>query len=152
MTILAYVLIGVATSAAATTATAPAASEARVVFAQLLIQRRVIVRVPAMTTRAPPVPMPRPMQWKEIKGPKCLTIDQLAGAAITRADTVDLYLRGGRRLRAQLDDECPSLDYYGGFYIAPTKDGRVCGGRDTIHTRSGGKCQIDRFRELVPTK
>jgi hypothetical protein len=153
VTILAYVLIGVATSAAPAPA-APAADERqRIEFAQVTIQRRVIVRVPAMTVRMqPPVPMPRPVVWKEVKGPKCLVMNQLAGAAITKTDTVDLYIRGGRRLRAELDDNCPSLDYYGGFYLAPTKDGQVCGGRDTIHARSGGKCLIERFRELVPKR
>lgn len=152
VTILAYVLIGVATSAAPLAASVADSAEEKVEFAQLMIQRRVVVRVPAMRLQAAPVPMPQPIPLKEVKGPKCLVMSQLAGAAITRPDSVDLYLRGGRRLRAQLDDDCPALDYYSGFYLAPTKDGQVCGGRDTIHARSGGKCLIDRFRELVPKR
>lgn len=152
MTILAYVLIGVATSAAPLSAPVAGPSEEAVEVAQLVIQRRVIVRVPATRLSAPPVALSSPMQWKEVKGPKCLVMNQLAGAAITKSDAVDLFLRGGRRLRAQLDDDCPALDYYGGFYLAPSKDGQVCGGRDTIHSRSGGKCRIDRFRELVPKR
>ncbi len=154
MSILAYVLIGVATSAAPPVDATPSSPRDpdKVEFAQVTIRQRIIVRVPAMTTRTPPVPMPPPVVWKEVRGPKCVVVNQLAGAAITQSDSVDLFLRGGRRLRAQLDDNCPALDYYGGFYLAPTKDGQVCGGRDTIHARSGGKCQIDRFRELVPKR
>lgn len=152
MTILAYVLIGAATSAVPLAASVAVPTQEKVQFAQLLIRRRVIVRVPAMRVQAPPVPIPQPIPMKEVKGPKCLVMNQLAGAAITKPDAVDLYLRGGRRLRAQLDDDCPALDYYGGFYLAPTKDGQVCGGRDTIHARSGGKCLIERFRELIPKR
>lgn len=152
VTILAYVLIGAATSAAPLAASVAGPTEEKVEFAQLMIQRRVIVRVPAMRLQAPPVPMPQPVPLKEIRGPKCLAMNQLAGAAINKPDSVDLYLRGGRRLRAQLDDDCPALDYYSGFYLSPTKDGQVCGGRDTIHARSGGKCLIDRFKELVPRR
>lgn len=154
MSILAYVLIGVATSMTPvpSAAESPSREADEVEFAQLTIRQRIIVRVPAMTVRTPPVPMPAPIVWKEVKGPKCVIVNQLAGAAITRSDSVDLFLRGGRRLRAQLDDNCPALDYYGGFYLAPTKDGQVCGGRDTIHARSGGKCLIDRFRELIPKR
>ena len=79
-------------------------------------------------------------------------MNQLAGAAFTRADSVDLFMRGGRRMRAQLDDNCPALDFYSGFYLTPTRDGQVCGGRDTIRTRSGGQCDIERFREMVPQR
>ncbi len=148
MTTLAYALLAAAASGAV-----EAAPEPRAAFAQMTIERRVIIRVPAINAPRPPVPMPQPVVvWKEVKGPKCVPMSLLAGAAFTKADHVDLFLRGGRRLRAQLDDGCPALDYYAGFYLAPTRDGMVCGGRDTIHTRSGGKCEIERFRELVPKK
>lgn len=148
MTPFAYVLLAASTSGA-TPAPVP---DAPVAFAQITIERRVIIRVPAMAAPPAPVPLPRPIVWQEVKGPKCVPMSLLAGAAFTRADHVDLYLRGGRRLRARLDSSCPALDYYSGFYLSPTKDGMVCGGRDTIHTRSGGKCDIERFRELVPKK
>ena len=129
-----------------------AREEEDVRIAQVIIRQRVIIRVPALSQPVMPVPLPRPVVWKEVKGPKCVSMNLLAGAAITRRDTVDLFLRGGRRLRALLDNECPALDYYSGFYLTPTKDGQVCGGRDTIHTRSGGKCEIERFREMVPQR
>ena len=114
-------------------------------FAQLTIRERVIVRVPVR--RAPPAPQ---IVWQEKKGPHCIAMKDLAAAAITETASVDLVLRGGARVRAELESACPALKYYKGFYIAPTEDGMVCADRDTIRTRAGGECQIERFRKLVP--
>ncbi|WP_380874260.1 hypothetical protein ACFB49_46760 [Sphingomonas sp. DBB INV C78] len=116
-------------------------------LAQLTIRQTVIVRVPTRGTNAP-----APVEWKESKGPKCVSMSAVAGAAVVKADSVDIILRGGGRVRAQFEDECPALDYYSGFYIRPSGDKRVCAGRDTVHARSGGECQIRRFRTLTPVK
>ena len=137
MTILAYVL---AMSAAS-------ATEMPVEMAQLTIRQRIVIRVPAAPYAAPPSP-PMRMRWKEKGGPKCIPMNGLAAAAIFKADAVDLMLRGGKRLRARLDDECPALDFYSGFYIMPSADGKICAGRDMIHSRAGGKCGIAKFRTL----
>jgi len=137
---IAYVLL------AASTSVAPGIE--RVDFAQMMIRQRVVIRIPAM----PQSPPPRPIEWREKKGPRCLPMSTLAGAAINQPDSVDLFVRGGGRYRAQLDDECPALDYYSGFYLSPTPDGQVCEGRDTIKTRAGGQCGIERFRTLVPRR
>jgi hypothetical protein len=115
-----------------------------VLLAQLTIRQQLIIRVP---TRRPP---PEPIEWREKDGPKCVPAGALAGALVSRRG-VDLLLRGGRRVRARLD-RCPPLDYYSGFYVRPGADGRVCADRDTIRVRSGGSCEIDAFRLLVPAK
>lgn len=148
MTSFAYALLVATTSVASERLTATDDASLRIEIAQVMIQQRIIVRVPAM----PPPPAPRPIKWKEIKGPKCVPLTQLAGAAITQDDSVDLFLRGGTRLRAKLDDDCPALDYYSGFYIRPTEDGQVCQKRDMLHTRAGGQCRVERFRTLVPDR
>jgi hypothetical protein len=111
-------------------------------FAQLTIEQSLIVRVPRRT----PV---RPMKWKAKKGPKCVAMSAIAGAAVVANDAIDLALKGGQRLRAQFSSNCPALDYYSGFYILPTDDGRICADRDMIRTRAGGQCEIQRFRRLV---
>lgn len=116
-------------------------------YAQVTIQQRVIVRVPMQAVRPP-----KPVKWKEKRGPKCAPMDGVAGAAVVKPDSVDILYRGGLRLRAELEDECPALDYYNGFYIAPTKDRQICAGRDSLHSRSGGECGIERFRRLEPDK
>ena len=123
------------------------------VIAQLQIRQRLIIRVPAISQTTLPVPLPRtPVKWTEKRGPQCVPMNLLAGAAVTQADAIDLYLRGGQRLRARLDDDCPALDYYQGFYVAPAADGQICADRDVIRTRSGGHCAIVKFRTLVPEK
>ena len=137
MTIFAYVLAMAAASA----------GEEPVGLAQLTIRQRIVIRVPAAPYAAPPRPLAR-MRWKEKGGPKCIPMNGLAAAAIFKADAVDLILRGGKRLRALLDDECPALDYYSGFYIMPSEDGKICAGRDMIHSRAGGKCGIEKFKTL----
>jgi hypothetical protein len=120
------------------------AQEAPMLLAQLTIRQQVIIRVPA---RPQPV---QPMRWKEKGGPKCIPAAGLAGAQISR-EGVDLLLKGGARIRAKLQ-RCPPLDYYSGFYIRPGIDGRVCQDRDTIRVRSGGSCEIDVFKSLVPVR
>ena len=149
MTAFAYGLLLAATSVVPAPARVVDAAPQPVEIAQVMIQQRVIIRVPAMNSPPPPQ---RPLKLKEVKGPKCVPLNQLAGAAIGQNDSVDLYLRGGSRLRAKLDDDCPALDYYSGFYISPTADGQVCQRRDMLHTRSGGQCRIERFRMLVPER
>ncbi len=112
---------------------------------EVIIRERLIVRVP-IPRRAPDPPA----RWREKRGARCIELGKVAGAAISAPDSVDMILRGGARIRAELESECPALDFYSGFYLVPTKDGRICADRDSIHARSGGECQIERFRKLVP--
>ena len=118
--------------------------EEAVLLTQLTIRQQLIIRVPARPQSSEPI------RWKEKGGPKCIPADALAGAQISR-DGVDLLLRGGKRVRAKLG-RCPPLDYYSGFYVRPGPDGRVCEDRDSIRVRSGGSCDIDSFRTLVPDR
>ena len=121
------------------------------VFAQMTVHERVIIRLPRMGA-ARRTPSPPPVRYKEKKGPKCVAAADLGGAMIQEPGAVDLVMSGGKRLRARLDKDCGPLDYYGGFYLRPAADGRVCGGRDVIRVRSGASCGIAAFRTLVPAK
>lgn len=118
-------------------------------MAQLTIRQRIVIRVPAAPVT--PAPLLR-LRWKEKSGPKCIPANALAAAAVFKADAVDLMLRGGKRLRALLDDDCPALDFYRGFYLTPTDDGKICAGRDMIHSRMGGQCSIEKFKTLELAK
>jgi hypothetical protein len=115
-------------------------------LAQLTIQQSIIIRMP----RRAAAPAPAPLKWKSKKGPKCVAMDSIVGAAVVSPDAIDLVIRGGQRLRAEFSSDCPALDYYSGFYMRPTEDGRVCADRDVIRTRSGTQCEIERFRKLIP--
>ena len=77
-------------------------------------------------------------------------ITGLAFAILYSVLGVPLALLADRtRIRAQLDEDCPALDFYGGFYLQPDDD-RLCAHRDAIHSRMGGSCTIERFRQLEP--
>ena len=114
---------------------------------RVIVRERIIVRVPVRAIAVPQTPI-----WHEKRGPRCIPADGIAGAAVTRTSDVDFVLKGGRRFRAMLESDCPALDYDSGFYILPTKDRQICAGRDLIHARSGGECEIKRFKKLVRDK
>lgn len=124
-------------------------------YAQLTIHERLIIRVPRVSSapiRGRAGIAPPQVRWDEKKGPECVAMNALTGAAVDREGEVDLVVGGARRIRAKLDDDCPTLDFYRGFYLKPTADGQLCARRDGIRSRSGAYCAVTRFRALVPRK
>ena len=111
---------------------------------RLIIQDEVILRVPVQ-----PRPLMPDIDWIEKKGPKCVPVAAIRRALLQGPEQVDFILANHARIRAQLDDDCPALDFYGGFYLQP-EDDRLCAGRDAVHSRMGGSCTIERFKQLVP--
>lgn len=109
----------------------------------MTIEQQMILRIPVR-----PHP-PTILHWEEEKGPKCLPVAAIAGAVLSSRDSVDILLRNQQRLRARLDDDCDGLDYYGGLYLE-TADGQFCAKRDSIRSRMGGTCRIEKFKTLVP--
>jgi len=109
----------------------------------LVVEREVIMRIPV---RSRPV---RPFAWEEKRGPKCIEAANIRGAALSGRETVDFLLFDRTRLRAQLSEDCPALDFYNGFYVTPEK-GKLCARRDEIHSRIGRSCTIELFRRLLP--
>lgn len=125
---------------------------------QLVIEERIIIRVPArrssLNNFASTQPSPRsrqsPIVWTEKKGPKCISMRDIAGMQTTQRDSIDIITRQNQRLRAQFDRGCRALDFYAGFYMERNKDGRLCEGRDELHARTGAKCEVAKFRLMVP--
>lgn len=124
-------------------AAAPEAGMTRIDLAQFTVRQRVVIRV--QTIQAAP---PARTQWREKGGPKCVDMADIQGAAVVAPGSVDVILRRGARMRVRFAASCPALDYYSGFYIAPTRDGRICASRDVVRDRAGGECAVDRFRKL----
>jgi hypothetical protein len=110
---------------------------------RLVVQDEVILRVPVV----PRQQLPR-IRWIARKGPNCIPV-----AAIRRAllgpERVDFILANRARVRAEFDENCEGLDFYGNLYLQP-EDNRICAGRDAVHSRMGGSCTIGRFKQLVP--
>lgn len=113
-------------------------------LAQLTFRSRVVVRVQTRTMPVAPV-----AAMREKKGPRCIAIDDILAAGVLARSSVDLVLRGGYRIRARFAASCPGLDYYSGFYLVPSTDGKICADRDLFRDRAGGECAIDKFRKLV---
>ena len=109
----------------------------------MTVERQMILLVPVR-------PYPRMnFRWEEEKGPKCLPVGAIAGAMLSGGDSIDLVLRNRQRMRARLDNDCEGLDFYGGLYLQ-TEDGQLCAKRDSIRSRMGATCRIEKFRMLVP--
>ncbi|HEU0066304.1 MAG TPA: hypothetical protein VFQ57_03590 [Sphingomonas sp.] len=123
-----------------------------VALAQLTIHERIVVRVRRIDDATLRAPVNKPVVRKERKGPRCIAPGDLAGVLISRPGAVDMVMVGGRWLRAKLDGECKSLDFYSGVYLKPGPDGQICADRDVIRARSGAPCGISAFKTLVPKR
>ena len=113
------------------------------VVRRVVVRNEVIMRVPIRARLGPQI------EWHAQRGPKCIAAGNIAGAMLSGRSSVDFVMRNRRRLRADLDSDCPALDFYGRFYVQPD-DNRLCARRDVIRSRMGGTCRIERFRVLIP--
>ena len=60
-----------------------------------------------------------------------------------------MFLKDRRVFAAKLEKGCSPRDFYRGFYMENSEDGRLCIKRDRLMSRAGAKCQVDSFKELV---
>ena len=127
-----------------------AAAPQPVRYAQLTVRQQIIVRMPAGPQAS--AALASPLEWKEGRGVKCIAASSVAGATAPARDSVDLVLRDRSRVRAKLENSCPALDYYRGFYITPNREGMICADKQSIRSRMGGECEIDAFKTLKAVK
>lgn len=116
-------------------------------------QQHITVHVPRVTmTTTIIMRSPVPVPMKEKKADDCVKIEKISGYSVNRPDSIDLLLNDGKLLRVRLDNNCPALGFYSGFYVKPTGDKKICAGRDSFRSRSGRSCNIQSFRSLVPAR
>lgn len=113
----------------------------------IIIRERIIIRVPS---RRAPEERAAPQVDREPagKGPRCIPIAPIR-AAFPYGDgglLVDLGRRG--LYWAGLGRGCRSMDFHGGIYIAPARDGLFCARRDLLRGRSGASCMVSRFVDM----
>lgn len=149
MILFAYAALLGPASAGALAMSIVGAGEQTSIIAQIRIERNSIIRVPPA---APPTQRQKPLRWKEKGAPSCIKWSSIAAAMVSSQTTLDVIVRGGTRYRVKLEKSCQAIDFYSGFYVKATRDGQVCEDRDSIHSRSGGECMIDKFKTLVPDK
>lgn len=124
----------------------------------MVVQERVMIRVPArrasinsfQSRGRSPAPQQRRVVWQEKKAPRCVAVGDLVGIQFVQDDSIDLLTRDKNRMRASFNRDCRAANFYSGFYMKPTKDGKICAGRDTLQSRSGARCEVARFQKLVP--
>jgi hypothetical protein len=112
---------------------------------RLVVQEEVILRVPVQPRPAAPQ-----FDWIEQKGPKCIPAGAIRRSSMSGSEQVDFILSGGGRVRAKFDEDCHALDFYGGFYLQYGHDQQICVNRDAVMSRIGERCEIERFRILIP--
>ncbi len=120
--------------------------------AGISVRHQIIITVPRGRARQIATAGASLIRWRESGGPRCVSANTIIGATLIGQNSVDLIMRDSSRLRARLESRCPALDYYRGFYVNATADGRICADRDAIRSRAGGECQIDVFRTLTPER
>lgn len=123
---------------------------------QVRIEQRMTIRISPRAS----APMPPNMfvgipgsdgapQLTERKIGKCVNIAGIAGVQPDRSNRLLLFMRDRRLVSAELDRSCRARDFYSGFYLERSDDGRLCVDRDTLLSRSGMNCKLTRIRELV---
>lgn len=126
----------------------PASSE------QVRIERRVILRISPAPSRLrrelttdTTTSQPRTRIVARPAG-KCIDTVDIGGVA-DRGDHLLMFMRDRRTIAARLEKGCSPRDFYRGFYVERSDDGRLCVDRDRIMSRAGAKCQVERFSQLV---
>jgi hypothetical protein len=118
------------------------------------IDQRIIIRLPSRASAPAAVGAQRQsaakLQYKEKKIGKCLWVDRLGGSRPGPDRTLDLLTRDGLLIRAYLGEGCLAREFYAGAYMERSFDGKLCVDRDVLHARTGAKCEIDKFRLLIP--
>ncbi|MGB7655655.1 MAG: hypothetical protein WBL74_09245 [Novosphingobium sp.] len=123
---------------------------------QVNIEQRVTIRI---NPRPAPMPIGPAMvdraassepRFMERKLGKCVALANVAGIQPVASDKLLLIMRDDRLITAQLAKGCQAREFYSGLIINRAADGQMCVKRDELMSRSGAKCQVINFKELVP--
>ncbi|PXW68163.1 hypothetical protein C7451_12023 [Blastomonas natatoria] len=130
------------------------------IMAQVRIEQRLIIRVPrqslsrsSLMAELPPprrAQRPEPPRFERRKVGKCLSMRDVSGVRVINDDMLVLFMRDQRMIEAQLERSCSAREFYQGFYMERSDDGRLCVDRDLLQARSGSKCEVNKLRQLVP--
>lgn len=124
--------------------------------AQVRIEQHIILRISPVPGPLDPnaaafgPPPAAPARLVERRMAECIPIASIAGAQPQRGSRLLLFLRDRRLVAADLEKACSARDFYSGFYVEKLNaDGRLCAQRDRVLARSGARCGISAFRQLV---
>lgn len=126
---------------------------------QVRIERRMTIRITPLS------PQPRRTDmlfglpsrasgpnFEERRMGKCVGVSSIAGVRPNGGSRLLLFMRDQRIVSAELEKACRARDFYSGFYLSQSNDGKLCVGRDTLLSRSGVNCKLSSFRQLVESR
>jgi hypothetical protein len=121
---------------------------------QVRIEQRVTIRVIPRASRQVNMLAALPngaasSTYVEKKMGKCVQISGIAGVQAQGPSNLILFMRDQRMVSAALERTCRARDFYSGFYLERSSDGKLCVDRDTLLSRSGANCKLTRIRRLV---
>lgn len=125
---------------------------------QVRIEQRVLIRI----TPRPPAARQNLLadlpqreiatRFEERRKEKCLPLEGIAGVQTGSGNRLVLYLRDQRMISVSLEKACRARDFYSGFYVEKSKDGRLCVERDKLQSRTGARCEVEAMRQLVEVR
>ncbi len=125
---------------------------------QIRIEQRVVVRIapqPPAARQSLFAELPQraiSSRFEERKKEKCVALDGIAGVQTGSGNRLVLFLRDQRMISLNLEKACRARDFYSGFYVEKSKDGRLCVDRDKLQSRTGARCEVDTMRQLVEVR
>ncbi len=122
---------------------------------QARVEQRVMIRLPQSSSAPRGIPtgkVPKRIKMKEKKIGKCLWMKQLVVArpGADKPQHLEFVTKNGQIIRGYLGDGCLAREFYAGTYMERTSDGKLCAERDILYARTGAKCEVDKFRVMVP--
>lgn len=125
---------------------------------QVRIEQRVVVRIAPRVPSArqnPTADLPQrelAPRLEERGKEKCVALQGIAGVQTGSGNRLVLFLHDRRMISVNLEKSCRARDFYSGFYVEQSKDGRLCVDRDRLQSRTGVSCEVETMRQLVEAR
>lgn len=128
------------------------------VVQQIRIEQRVVIRItPQAPSARQSLTANEPQRaattrFEERGKEKCVPLEDIAGVQTGSGNRLVLFLRDRRMISVNLEKSCRARDFYSGFYVEKSKDGRLCVSRDKLQSRTGASCAVEVMRQLVEVR
>ena len=127
---------------------------------QVRVTQRVTIRITArrqdarqpLSADVADAPAPMRAHLEERKMGDCVPIGDIAAVDPGPENRLILYMRDRTLISAALDRECSAREFYSGFYVERTDDGKLCVKRDKLQSRAGASCGVKRLSRIVSVR
>ncbi|NJO13938.1 MAG: hypothetical protein HC870_01675 [Rhizobiales bacterium] len=91
-------------------------------------------------------------RFEERAKAKCVPLQNIAWVETGSGNRLVLVLRNRQLISVNLEKSCRARDFYSGFYVEKSKDGRICVDRDRLQSRTGASCEVETMRQLIEVR